>query len=356
MPQVDFSSLYKFVASIGVAMLIAAVAVPWLLAQSVGVLTVSEETIDGLPRTAGEAILRRQASIVWVQDTLTVPILIGFAVLGVGLLAWALWKWVPAQKRVDIGEQIALDKSRAEYTLMNGTEIDQKRQAEATDETLVDRESRGGLLAGAEQSPTGDGVAHHRLQMQTPYGAARADLGRPLKEVVSELAATEAQVTELVKSAFESAFEVAKDVRMTSGSARGRTLDLLLEPKSDGRAQLGLEIRKFSGQLLPSRLSDLMTQVAVSTQDLSPGKVFTGVRGRPPEAKASGVLFLVLKGNDYQSNVLRISGHVPVINAAFRRGVGVVVVSEERLNAVEAADIRAAVASVWTEPDQVVEL
>jgi hypothetical protein len=62
-PQVEFGTLYKFVASIGLVLIVAAVVLPWILLQSTDVLLIFEESIAGLSDSAGGAIERRQVLV-----------------------------------------------------------------------------------------------------------------------------------------------------------------------------------------------------------------------------------------------------------------------------------------------------
>jgi hypothetical protein len=376
MPQVEFGSLYKFVASIGLVLIVAAVGLPWVLLQSTDVLLISEKSIAGLPDTAGEAIQRRQALVAWAQDHLPVPVFIALALAGLCLLGWALWKWAPSQQRSDANEQIALKKNQVEYKNLSLDEVDKKLKAEVTDtdsvssagaappapvlgQTVDDGGPSGqrGGAPGSGMAPTDspktderDGPIHpgEQAKVESPHERTM--------QLVARLRATENQVAQLFQKAFNDAFEVEREVKITSGVARGRVLDILLNPKSNARAQLGIEIKRFGSRVMPDRLTDFLMRATITTQDLSTGNVYTGLPGRPREAKASGILFLVLDSDNFLANAFRIERHVPTINSVMKRPIGVVLTTPERLEGLEPGELREAVANVWAEPDKIVTL
>ena len=371
MPQIEFGSLYKFAASVGLVLIFAAIALPWILLQSTGVLLISKKAVAGLPDSAGAAIQRRQLVVTWAQDNLPAPIFVVLALAGVSLLVWAFVKWAPSQKRSDASEQLALQKEEVEFQNLSRAEIDERLEEEVAETNPVQPNE---VLPPATESETpthlatpppssADAPTMSPDAAQEPDPAARSD-GREAAEVrreqsrqlVAQLRATEDQVARLFQDAFEGAFKVVREVRITSGAARGRMLDIFLDPTGESRAQLGIEIKRLGGQILPDRLTDLMTRAAITTQDLSAGKVFTGVRGRPREAKASGVLVLVLNDEAFAANAFRIQRHVPIINSVMKRPVGVVLITQTRLTSIQSDELREAVASVWAEPDNIANL
>jgi hypothetical protein len=376
LPQIEFGSLYKFVASIGLVLIVAAVVVPWILLQSTDVLLISKRSIAGLPDSAGQAIERRQVLVAWAQDQLPVPIFVVLALAGLFLLGWALFKWVPSQQRSDANEQIALQKSEVEFQKLSSHEVDEKLKEEvaetnpvpldeatsppAATEAPADRGTPSGSAGGEPSSSIAPDAPQkpEEPDRTVRHGGPEAaeDSRERSRRLIEQLRATEAQVARLFQEAFEGAFKVEREVKITSGAARGRVLDILLDPDGESRAQLGVEIRRFGSQIMPDRLNELLTRAAITTQDLSAGTVFTGARGRPREAKASGILVLVLNGEGFAANAFRIQRHVPVINSVMKRPVGVVVIPHERLDSVQPGELREAVASVWAEPDQIATL
>lgn len=310
-------------------MIAASVVLPWLLTQATSVLTIPQSRIDELPPGAGQGILRRQSLLVWAQDTLPLPIFIVLMGLGIALLAWALVRWGRSQKRLDTGEQIALDKSRVEYENLTTEEVDKKRVDEVSEST--------DLVKPAPEVPVVD------AQAESP--SSSEDRAARREQLVQELRMTEDHIAGLVGQAYSPAFTVAREVKLTSGRSAGAVLDLFLDPEADGRAQLGIEIRRTS-RIWVGRVAEQMLRLAIATQDLAPGAVFSGLRGKPRRSNASGVLILVTKPE--LIGVERIRAQVEDVNSVLRRSIGVVVVSETRLDGLSVVDIREAITTVWS--------
>lgn len=376
LPQVEFGSLYKFVASIGLVLIVAAVVLPWILLQSTAVLLIPKRSIAALPDSAGETIERRQLLVAWVQDHLPIPIFVVLALVGLCLLGWALFKWAPSQQRSDANEQIALQKNEVEFQKLTRNEVEEKLKEEvaetnavlvdgttspaAASETPADLGTESGSSGGAPDSSTPPDAAQETDEPNDAPGhdgrEATEDPRERSRRLIAQLRATEDQVARLFQEAFEGAFKVEREVKITSGTARGRVLDILLDPDRVSLAQLGVEVKRYGSQVMADRLSELLTRAAITTQDLSSGTVFTGARGRPREAKAAGVLVLVLNGEGFAANAFRIQRNVPAINSVMKRPVGVVLITHERLDSVQPGELREAVASVWAEPDGIANL
>jgi hypothetical protein len=301
---------------------------------------------------------------------LPIPILVILTLAGLCLLGWALYKWIPSQRRSDATESIALQKSEVEFEKLTRAEVDEKLKEEVTEaspvpsieaapssakiERLTEQsnsprspDGASGSGANADAAKTPDASAPHDGQK------AAEDPRERSRQLIAQLRETEDQVAQLFQNAFEGPFNVKREVKITSGIARGRVLDILLDPDSEVRAQLGIEIKRFKSHVLPDRLSDYLIRVAIASQDLSAGRVFTGARGRPREAKASGVLVLVINREGFAANAFRIQRHVPAINSVLKRPVGVLLITPERLNRIQPGELRDAVASVWAEPGEI---
>jgi hypothetical protein len=375
-PQVEFGSLYKFVASVGLVLIAAAVVLPWILLQSTDVLLISTKSIGGLPASAGDAIERRQELLAWAQDHLPIPIFLCLFLAGCCLLGWALFKWSPSQQRADANEQIALQTKEVEFQKLSIAEVDKKLEEEVAETESVpadeaplppvvakvpsDRGAQPGALDGVPASSCSPIAAQEPVASdpaaQEGKQDAREDPGERSRRLIAELRTTEDQVARLFQEAFEGAFKVVRGVKITSGTARGRELDILLDPERESLAQLGVEVKKFGSHVMADRLNDFLLRTAITTQDLSVGTVFTGARGRPREAKASGVLVLVLDGKPFTANAFRIQRYLPAINSAMKRPVGVVLIAHDRLDSLQANELRDAVASVWAAPNEIASL
>lgn len=327
LPQVEFGTLYKFVTSVGLALIVAAVVLPWILLQSTSVLLTSEESIAALPKSAGDAVERRQVLVARAQDYLPIPTFVVLAIVGLCLLVWALFKWVPSQQRSDANERIALQKNDVELEQLTRDEVDEKLQEEVIQNSPVPLDEAAspsaatatpadpGTTTGSSGSPPSSSITPDAAQKpERPSDTLRhsgqkatEDPPERSRRLIAQLRATEDQVVRLFQESFGGAFKVEREMKITSGTARGRVLDLLLDPANESRAQLGVEIKRFGSHVMPDRLSEFLTRVAITTQDLSADTVFTGARGRPREAKASGILVLVLNSETFAANAFAFS-------------------------------------------------
>ncbi|MCM3505854.1 hypothetical protein M3666_12090 [Curtobacterium sp. ODYSSEY 48 V2] len=314
----------------------------------------------------------------WAQKHLPLPIFLILAVLGLCLLGWALVKWAPSQTRSDASERIALQKNKVEFEQMTRDEIDKKLEDEATEvgpappageasfaaatDALTAAQTDGTAGSGPSGgAPDASNVSEdsHKAGTSQPADSVEAEEVRESsversRRVIEQIRYTENQVAGLFETAFEGPFAVEREIKIASGTARGRVLDILLDPKDKSRAQLGVEVKWFGAQIMSDRLSDFLMRLAITTQDLSAGTVFTGMRGRPRGAKASGVLVLVVKGEGFAANAYRVQRHISELNSALKRSIGVVIATPEGLERMQPGELRDAVASLWAEPDKVV--
>lgn len=106
-PRFDFGHFFKFLSSVGLALLVAAVAAPWLFATASGLLTISQDDLSGLTPVARAVILDRQQAIRDVQAWLPLACVL-LAAIGLALLIWGLVGWRKRQKVSDDAEDVDL--------------------------------------------------------------------------------------------------------------------------------------------------------------------------------------------------------------------------------------------------------
>src|SRR4051812_38513684 len=91
-PKVDFGNIHKFLVSLGLALVLAALVVPWFILRESDALLVSTQQLNELTQTARETLERKQNSIhflVIVWPYVSVVLLTS----GVSLVVFGLVKW-----------------------------------------------------------------------------------------------------------------------------------------------------------------------------------------------------------------------------------------------------------------------
>lgn len=359
-PQVEYGNLYKFMASVAIVLIAASVAVPWLLTHSISVLLVSQETLDGLPEQARDSLARRRDLIVWAQDWLPLPVFLILGGCGIALLAWALIQWAPSQRRADAVDQITLEKSEAEYRNMTRDEAEARREDEVAEAVVGQVSASHGLaLVGQAEAVvrSAESTAGSPTSSESEERTQRTDRPDlpPVAAMLERLRLTERRVGDLFVAAYAPPFQVEREVRFTKGHSEGRTLDILLDPLDEDRSQLGVEVKLAPRASSLIRVDMAMTQTAVSTQDLKLGKVHTGLKGRPRDAKVSGIcVYVVEDAEDLDRYLPRMRMKVLNANKALARPVGVLVVSAERLDELTESELRRAVAPLWAGMEELV--
>lgn len=340
MPHVEFGNLYKFVASIGLVLVVAAIVVPWLFAQSAEVLTIPADDLMAVTAGAQETLLQRQRAIAWVQVAL--PWVSGAMLLGgAGLLWWALARWRQSQELQDRGE--IADVSRKETEAL-------KSRAEVEP---LPREAAEAKLA-SEVDETMAPIAAPGPGMETAPAAAEGPPSQAADERharMDKLRGYEARTVGLLTAAYSSAFSVSENVRLTTGKSVGVAFDAFLDPKQDTQwAQLAIDVRALPTRFADFRVFEWVMRMAVATRDIGGGSVYTGIRGRPRDAEAAGALVFIVENDEtpLRPRIARLLERLESANAVLRRPVGAVIVVGERFDGMSADDLRDALASVWS--------
>lgn len=340
MPHVEFGNLYKFIASIGVLLMAAAVALPWLFAQSLSFLTIPADDLDGLTDGARATLIQRQEAAAVVQALLPWASAALF-IIGLSLLWWGLRKWRSAQEWQDRGEQAETSRKEAE-ALKSKAEVEPlpRDATEAKLESEVDEsiEDAAPAVSGAEVQSS-----------STPMTAAHREAERRAR--MEALRGYESRTVGLLSSAYSSAFHVSENVRLTTGKAVGVAFDAFLDPKPDTPwAQLAVDVKALPLRFADTRIFESIMRMAVGTRDIGGGSVYTGTRGRPRDAEASGAYVFILEeeGQDLNLRLPRLLERVESANSVLRRPVGIILVTAARFETLQPDELRDALATVWS--------
>src|SRR5712692_10451334 len=92
LPQPEFSQLYKFVAWLGIAFILSAVALPFLLVQQDATLLITRNQLAALRPQAAEVLMQKQQTIAIVDQWWPgASAVLGLA--GLASLFWSLKTW-----------------------------------------------------------------------------------------------------------------------------------------------------------------------------------------------------------------------------------------------------------------------
>lgn len=330
MPQIEFGHFYKFVASVGLLMMAAAVALPWVLSQTITGLDLSETAISELTPTARAVLLDRQAAIAVAQNWV-LPCSGFIAVAGIALLVWGVWGWIGRQRVADSKEDLDLSKSKAAFDAMSQADVDAKLDEETTESVA---EPSAVVVPVGEPSPSSSTA----VQSRSRDWEARRDALRSIEE----------KTAVLLTQKYGSTFSVNSNVRLTTGFAS--RIDLLLEPV-DGSpwGQLAIDVRRTPARLLKARLPEFQMRYAMATNELPLGNVYTGKRGRPSRATSAGILMCVVEDDEGlpSASFEALTTMALRANSVLVRPVGVILISESRFLNLSSLALQDAISTVW---------
>jgi hypothetical protein len=137
LPQPEFSQLYKFVAWLGTAFILSAVALPALLAQQDATLVITRSQLAALTPQAADVIVQKQHTIAFIY--VWWPVVSGvLTIAGLGSLYWSLRTWRRRQIVFDETEELHREKLRGEVLAQSPTEIGQRAIAAAVEASGID--------------------------------------------------------------------------------------------------------------------------------------------------------------------------------------------------------------------------
>lgn len=354
MPRIDFGHFYKFIASTGLVLMVAALVGPWIYSQSTQVLTIPADDLRGLTATARKALAERQEALAGLQSLVFPWASIVLFLLGAFLLTWGLIRWYRRQSVLDSGEDLELVTKQAAFESATPTEVAQKRQQEVAEELQPDEvmEAKTGA-ANADRSKL---ELPDQATAEVPTAPTSPTPTSPTPsssygERMALLRSFEERLVSLLERGYSGAFSVNTNVRLLSRNRTSYIFDALLDPIGDlPWGQLAIDIKMFSNvKMLRHRLIESMVRLALAANSLKPGNVFTGGRGRPVATTTKAVLIVVSGDSDTGDERLKAStlGIVNDMNTLMRWPVGVIVLSAREFEQVDALELRGFIARVW---------
>ena len=129
MAQIEYGGFYKFIVSLGIALVLAAILVPWLFLREPFDLMIEASRLSGLTPTAQQIVLLRQAHLLRLLPMVPCFSLFSLSV-GIVFVATGLAKWRKRQVLRDTGEELGVRKQEQELRSMTADEVNEKVNAE----------------------------------------------------------------------------------------------------------------------------------------------------------------------------------------------------------------------------------
>jgi hypothetical protein len=214
MKELQYSAYYKFLVSLGLAIIVLAFTVPWLLLREPLSLEMKNSELSNLtPR--GRRVVHQRQMFAETSGKIAPWASVALLVLGSGLIIYGLGRWNDRQKIVDRTEDTTLVKLEAEVRQLTTNEAEERVEDEAKE--------------------TADA---HAVAKNEAAGTA-ATREHPYLETVATLFALERLAIRKLEEAFKATHTV--EDRIAIGNER---LDARLVSKSSGTDYL-VEIKFF---------------------------------------------------------------------------------------------------------------
>jgi len=150
--QIEYGDFYKFVVSLGIALVLAAILAPWLFLREPFDLMIEASRLSRLTPAAQQVVLLRQT---YLLRLLPVIPWFSFSLLavGAGAISIGLKKWYDRQTLRDTSEDLGVQKQQQELRNMTTQEVREKADADVQTEI---GSVAGGLVHDPGDSPQGD--------------------------------------------------------------------------------------------------------------------------------------------------------------------------------------------------------
>jgi hypothetical protein len=135
--QIEYGDFYKFVVSLGIALVLTAILVPWLFLREPFDLMTEASRLSQLTPTAQHIVSLRQANLLRL-----LPMIPWFSlfslIVGSALVMIGLAKWYKRQVLRDTSEELGVKRQQQELRSMTATEVNEKVDAEIQPEVSSD--------------------------------------------------------------------------------------------------------------------------------------------------------------------------------------------------------------------------
>jgi hypothetical protein len=227
---VDFSHLHRFKASLGLALVIAAVGLPWLVLRDDSALSISQDDLDSLTTTAKGIVEQKQRHYEMLQEALpylSLTLLVG----GIVLLVQGIRGWKEIQEVLDRRERAgtALQEHEVRVTTLTENErlVDDVRKAEE-DLAVTDEPAPPGVAPIDSAAQKSDGAAPSTHAWP---GRTMTHTRSSLRNSVVQQRQIELLANSKLAGAFKDTHTLERDVVIRTEVGVRATCDMLLRPK-----------------------------------------------------------------------------------------------------------------------------
>lgn len=363
MPNFDFTHPNKFTASLGVGLISASIAFPWLLWQSSSVLTLPQKSIEELSPEAQSVIAQRvhiilklQAHLWWISALL--------AVIGIALLLVGLLRWDKFQRTQDAAATVKAKKDIEGSQPLSEEEQDKVLQEEVAEslgishETVITEEDASSSSPSPEA--TTGGSANHSGSSDDAPGDPHPIARETVYERRMKIAMIESLLAEKLRFAYQESFQVESQRRMNSGGQ----VDLLLTPMANSNnSQIAFDFKYSTGQ--PGTMNEYsLLRLAIAARDLKRGTIYTGLPGKPPVANSNAVQIMVVAAPDQSRNTRSMMTNTferycdflrrrrEAVNSVLTTPVAQIALEEEELADLSPTALRRQITEVLKDPNR----
>lgn len=349
--KLDFSSFYKFVASVGLVLIASSAVLPWFVMRAA---VPDAQTGTSAAKVAAIAINERVKQYLFVVQIYPwislVLFFLGCVLTGYGLIAWR-----DRQKKQDADE----DETYRQHRELGHT----TQASEDEKEKKLNRE------ASEQEDPIEGSVVK-----ETDGSSANATRPTQSKEITSSGTGTfqtrrkfihnaEMQVGKLLSQAFLDSHRIEAGVRVGSNSSFLDFVARAIDPSH--WASFAIEIKYIQSASLTMRLRETMLTVAIAARDVPTGQIQVQRVGRPPMASSVSLCLVIVADEELvshqpehrslQTNIGSLLEStrqlVSVVNSVFSRQVGVIVVPEKKFKNISSDWLRESVLDTMQRPD-----
>jgi hypothetical protein len=267
MQQLDFKDFYRFIASLGLAIVLAGLLFPWLLLHDSSLFVVPQ--IQPISQTMQVALDLRAAYLLFAVNHLisicATLICIGFIITGLGLFLW--WR---RQQTQDTKENLELEKLKRELKPLTKEQSQEKAVAESSEYAALSE------------------------QEENSSGPQRISMDRQSRKKVSDYQKNEELVLDKLEQANSANYEILKERAL--GAAQ---YDAVLLSKLLSKPDIIVEVKIIRKGFHWSWLSSVIKVLALSVD-------FYSTRTR---RKARGLLLVVAPTHVLNQDLIRVKYH-----------------------------------------------
>lgn len=353
--KLDFSSFYKFVASVGLVLVAASVLLPWFVLRA----SVPEAPVGtSAARVVDVALDERADQYLFVIRMYPWASLVLFLV-GCGMTGYGLVAWRDRQKRQDADDdELYLQRKELGRT----TRASDNDRAEKLDrEALED----GGPADDVATQPKSAATPGESQITQPKTRNAGDERYRARRDFIRE---AEVRVEGLLREAFEDSHTVEAGVRV--GGPDSPIVDLVARAKDPSQwSSFAMEIKLvMSSGISHMRLRESMLNVAIAALAIPEGKVQVQRVGRPPIAKSVSLCLVICEDDEASSGqassplprvsvrsfTTRTARLARIVNSVLSRQVGMILVPQSQFMDISSSWLRRSVIDAMQHPEDLV--